>query len=276
MALKKAKIITITSVAGGTGKTTTALCAAGIYSSFERKVLIIDLDLYKGTIAASLNLDVKSDMFILVNDLNNNKFKRLDEYVTSYNENIDVLPAVKDPRYANKINASYLQLVLDKYCNKYDLIIVDTADDLSPFNLVTFDYSDLIIYVVNNDAINLKNMRTMVAIFDDMGLSKYKIFLNEANRIHKNYFTKNDMKNIIKANIDYTVPSKFFIRNIDKYFVDGVILTLDKGIRSRHKKEILHFEEIAKEIYGDVEKAIEDQIEADKEGAGEVLKGEDV
>lgn len=275
MALRNAKIITITSVAGGTGKTTTALCVAGIFSTFNKKVLIIDLDLYKGTIAAALNLDVKSDMFILVNDLNNNKFKGLDDYITSYNENIDVLPATKDPRYANKINASYLQLVFDKYCNKYDLIVVDTADDLSPFNLVTFDYSDLIVYVINNDAVNLKNMRTMVSIFKDMGLTKYKIFLNESNKFHKNYFTKTDMKNIMKANIDYTVTSKFFIKNIDKYFLDGVILTLDKTIRSRHRKEIKHFETIATEVFGDVQKAIEIKKEKNTIDNKENLEGDE-
>ncbi len=273
MALKKAKILTITSVSGGTGKTTTALCVAGTYSTLGKKVLVIDLDLYTGTIAAALNLDVKSDMFILVNDLNNNKFKGLDEYVTSYSENIDILPATKDPRYANKINASYLQLVFDKYCNKYDLIVVDTADDFSPFNLVTFDYSDLIIYVINNDAVNLKNMRTMVSIFKDMGLTKYRIFLNEANSIHKNYFTKNDMKNIMKANIDYTVTNRFFIKNIDKYFLDGVILTLDKTIRSKYKKDIKEFEEIAKVIIGETEKN-DKKVEKVRVSNDKVMKGE--
>jgi len=273
MALKKAKILTLTSVSGGTGKTTTALCVAGTFSTLGKKVLIIDLDLYTGTIAAALNLDIKSDMFLLVNDLNNNTFKGLDEYVTYYNENIDIIPAAKDPRNANKINASYLQLVFDKYCNKYDLIVVDTADDLSPFNLVTFDYSDLIIYVINNNAVNLKNMRTMVSIFKDMGITKYKIFLNESNRIYKSYFTKNDMENIMNANIDYVVTNRFFIKNIDKYFMDGVILTLDSGIRACNKKNIKHFEEIAKVIIGDVQKKEEElsnQSETD-----EVKKGEE-
>ncbi len=257
MALKKAKILTITSVSGGTGKTTTALCMAGTFSSLGKKVLVIDLDLYTGTIAAALNLEVKADMFSLVNDLNDNSFRGLDEYVTSYNENIDVISATKDPRNANKINASYLQLVFDKYCNKYDLIIVDTSDDLSPFNLVTFDYSDLIIYVINNDAVNLKNMRTMVSIFKDMGITKYKILLNESNRIYKNYFTKSEMKNIMKADVDYIITNKFFIKNIDKYFIDGVILTLDSTIRAHYKKEIINFEETAKSIIGDTDRGEE-------------------
>ena len=42
------KIITISSVKGGVGKTTLTLNLAGIYYLMKKKVLIIDLDLYAG------------------------------------------------------------------------------------------------------------------------------------------------------------------------------------------------------------------------------------
>ena len=40
------KIITISSVKGGVGKTTMTLNLAGIYCELNKRVLIIDLDLY--------------------------------------------------------------------------------------------------------------------------------------------------------------------------------------------------------------------------------------
>ena len=51
MAIKKAKIITIASVKGGTGKTTIALNLAGTYSLLNKKTLILDFDLYSGVFA---------------------------------------------------------------------------------------------------------------------------------------------------------------------------------------------------------------------------------
>lgn len=50
------KIITISSVKGGVGKTTMTFNLAGIYCELNKRVLIIDLDLYSGGIAASLNV----------------------------------------------------------------------------------------------------------------------------------------------------------------------------------------------------------------------------
>ena len=64
------KIITISSVKGGVGKTTMTLNLAGIYCELNKRVLIIDLDLYSGGIAASLNVKNKKDIGITMTSTN--------------------------------------------------------------------------------------------------------------------------------------------------------------------------------------------------------------
>ena len=71
MALNKAKVITVTSVKGGTGKTTTVLNLAGFLSEMKLRTIIVDLDLYSGSIAAMLNLDKGSDIYTLCEDYMN-------------------------------------------------------------------------------------------------------------------------------------------------------------------------------------------------------------
>ena len=66
MALEKAKVLVVSSVKGGTGKTTTVLNLAGIYSLENKKVLIMDLDLFSGGIAASLNVSDSQDIYKLI------------------------------------------------------------------------------------------------------------------------------------------------------------------------------------------------------------------
>ncbi|MDO4962589.1 MAG: AAA family ATPase, partial [bacterium] len=152
MSLNKAKVFTVTSVKGGVGKTTTVLNLAGIYSNMGKNVLILDLDLYSSDIASMLNINYKNDLYNLFEDLNNNSFDSIDDYITSYNENIKVLSGLKDPRLSRKINSKVLDLVLYKSSMKYDVILIDTNHILSDINLFALDYSDFILYVINNDS----------------------------------------------------------------------------------------------------------------------------
>lgn len=227
MALNKAKVFTITSVKGGVGKTITTLNLAGVYSRMGKRVLVVDLDFYSGDVAAILNLDYNKDIYSLFEDLNNNKFNSFDEYVTSYNDLIKILPAPKDPRFARKINSKVLNLILYKASMKFDVILIDTNHILTDINLFALDYSDQILYIINNDSMNLKNMKTMVSILANMNKNNYKIILNESNNKGKNYYNKYDIKNIINKNVNYIIPSNFYIKNIDKYIIEGLIFTLN-------------------------------------------------
>jgi len=248
MALNKAKVITITSVKGGVGKTTTVLNLAGIYSRMNKNVLVVDLDFYSGDISASLNVTYDKDIYNLYEDLNSNKFDSFENYVIEYNENIDVLSAPKDPRFARKITSKVLDLILYKAQLKYDLILIDTNHILTDINLFAFDYSDKIIYMINNDSMNLKNMKTMVSILNDMNKKNYKIILNESNYKGKNFYNKYDIKNIINKNVNYIIPSSFYIKNIDKYIINGEILTLNNRVYKQYKKAMKIYEMLANDL----------------------------
>ena len=248
MALNKAKVFTITSVKGGVGKTTTVLNLAGIYSRLEKRVLIIDLDLYSGDVASLLNINYNNDIYNLYEDMNNNKFDNLDDYVTSYNEQIKVLPAPKDPRFARKISSKILNLILYKASMKFDVILIDTNHILTDINLFALDFSDQILYLINNDSMNLKNMKTIVSILNDMNKNNYKIILNESNNKDKNYYNKYDIKNIINKSVNYIVPSNFYIKNIDKYIIKGNILTLNNNIYKKYKEAMKIYSMIASDI----------------------------
>ena len=225
MTLKQAKIITVTSVKGGTGKSTTTLSLAGILSNKQIKTIIVDMDLHSGVIAASLNLKPKKDFYTLVNDYMNHGLKDLDEYITKYNDYIDVLAAPKDPRSVGKINSYYVDLTLKKLKYKYDVILVDTNHIIDDINLITFDNSDEIIYVITSDLMDLKNMKTMLSIYKDMNLTNYTLVLNEA--LSKEHAGKYEINTFLERNVDYILPSNSFAKNMRKVLMKGKILTLE-------------------------------------------------
>ena len=233
MALKKAKMIMVTSVKVGTGKSTMVLNLAGILSSMQLKTIVVDLDLYSGVIAPSLNLTEGSDIYTLCEDMINNRFDQFSNYVRKYNDYIDVLAAPLDPRSVSKVKAKYINIILTRLRMQYDVVLIDTNHIIDQINLVTLDASDVILYVVTNDLMDLRNMKTMASIYKDMSKHNYKIILNEA-RLNNTCYTTYDVKNIIGENIDYILPKNFYRKNIEDFVYDGKIMTLDKNV-SRSK-----------------------------------------
>lgn len=240
-----AKIITIFSCKGGVGKTTTLINLAGIYSLMDKKVLIMDLDLNSGGIATSLNVDINKTIYNVVDDMGNNRFDGIENYVSKYNDKIDVLAAPKDPRDALKVDSKYIDLIIMSAMYKYDVILIDTSHNISPISLSALDKSDNTLFMVTNDLVDLKNARSMVAIFKDTEKENYKVVFNSSKDTGKDYFSLFDVKNIIKHNIDYTIDRSFYIKDIDKYVIDGKILTLDKKIRLSRKGDIMKLTKLA-------------------------------
>lgn len=245
------KIISISSVKGGVGKTTILLNLAGIYCELGKKVLIIDADLFSGGIAVSLGIKNTKDIFMLVDGMANNRFTELSKYVTSYNSNIDVLSSPRDPRDAMKIDSRYIPLIFDTAKKEYDVVLVDTSHILNDINLTIFDYSYMSLFVVTNDIVDLKNMKSLLSIFIDTDKKNYLLCLNNSRDTGKDYMGMYDIRTTIDSNIDYTISSNYYIKNIDKYVMNGQILTLNKRINTFHTKDVINMKKMALDLIDD-------------------------
>lgn len=238
------------SAKGGVGKTFLTLCFAGIYEAIGKKVLIMDLDLSSGGISNAVNKPFDKTIYNLVDDYNNNRFKTFDDYVTKYDDFISILPSPKDPRQASKINSKYLEIAIEKAVHHYDVVLIDTTHDLNETNLVIMDEVDNILFVMQNDPMDVKNMKSLLSIFRDLDKDNYRILLNNSRDPFKKYFTQFDLKSILKSNIDYILSSEFYLKNIDTYIMNGVIVTLDKKAPNVFNKDYTTLMKIATDMLG--------------------------
>ena len=240
---RKGKILTITSMKGGVGKTTTTMMLANIFSKCGKRVLIIDLDLYNGNLAFAYNVKVRSTILNLCDDLANNRISDSisDDYFTKINNNLYLISAPKDPRQANKINTKYLDNVLTLLCYKYDVILIDTNHVLSVPNMISFEHSYKIIDICTNDSFDLQSTKTFVAICKNMEVDNLVLILNNAIDNRKNYYSIYDIKEITKKNVDYTIPNSLYIKKFDQLIMDGKLGEFDLNLKGDIKKSYESF-----------------------------------
>ena len=229
------KVITITSRKGGVGKTTTLLNLAGVYSNLQKKVLILDLDLYSSSISISLKLKNQKTIYNLVLDITNNKFTELEDYVEKYNDYISVLPSVIDSRIASHIDNRYIEQIINMVRHNYDVILIDTNHVLTNLNLVIYDNTDTILNVMSNDPVDLVNTKNFINIAKDIEFPDLRILLNESNSVEEKYFSMYDIRSFLEYNIAYKLGSNMFVKSIDKYVIDGKILTLNNIYKKEYK-----------------------------------------
>ena len=245
MANRNGKVISISSVKGGVGKTTMVTNLAGIYYLMKKRVLIIDADFYSGGISAWLDIRNKKDIFMMIDSISNNRYSNIKDYVTSYNSGIDVLASPKDPRCSLKVESKYIPMIFEFARREYDVILVDTNHIMNEVNLMILDNVYKSLFIVTNDLVDLKNTKSLINIFKETGKTNYLLCLNSSRDTGRDYFSIFDIRNIIKNNIDYTISNSFYIKNIDKYILNGEILTLNRTINRFHSKDINKLKSIA-------------------------------
>ena len=245
------KVISVFSVKGGVGKTTTTLNLAGIYCNMGKRVLIIDMDLYSGGIAVSLNIENSKDIFMMIDSMSNNRFTEFKDYITTYNNNIDVLACPRDPRCASKISSKFISTIFDMVKRNYDVILVDTSHVLDEINLTVLDNSYMSLIIVTNDFVDLKNTKSLLSIFKNTGKSNYLTVLNNSRDTGRDYMSLYDIRTAIKGNIDYTISNNYYIKNIDKYIMNGEILTLNKNVNAFHQKDVSNMKKMAIDLIDD-------------------------
>ena len=172
---KKGISVCIFSAKGGVGKTTNLLNIAGILSKLEKKVLIIDFDLYTGVIAKYLNKTFDRNIYSLSDDLINKRYQDLSHYTISYNDKISILSAPKEPRYANKIDINVIKDIISKGCLEYDVVLIDTNHALDAINLRILEVVDQILFMTTGDPLDLSNMKSLLTIFNNLKFDNYKL-----------------------------------------------------------------------------------------------------
>lgn len=247
----KGEVVAITSSKGGVGKTIFASNLLGVYETLKKKVLLIDMDLSCGGISVLLNLLKTKTIYNLADDMLNNRFKNYDDYVYHYSDYVDIIPSCKDPRQGNKIDTKIIEQIIAVYKNYYEIVLLDTTHVPTSTTITALDFSDKILFMITDNPLDLKNSANMLSILKKAKEDNVMVILNNSYRNEKSYFSKFDIKSVIKYNIDFILPNTMFITNINKYIMDGKILVLNNKLSFKNDSDRELLIKISKIIVGD-------------------------
>jgi chromosome partitioning protein len=137
------KVITVSSIKGGTGKTTTSILVANALSSEGYRVLVIDMDIQNSLSFYYLdNAEVIEEKNIAF-ALHSGKLK--ENILSSNYKGVDIIPSSFTLVDLRALSPHKLKRLIEKEELPYDFIIIDTAPTYDNIVLNALNASDLII-----------------------------------------------------------------------------------------------------------------------------------
>ncbi|MGN6474655.1 MAG: AAA family ATPase [Mycobacteriales bacterium] len=177
------RIVTIASATGGCGKTFFATSTATVLARMGHRVLLVDLDLQFGEVAAALQVHHPYSIYDGLYRANGQRLDEaefethLPELLCHHALGFDVLAAPRDPALADYVGARDAGVVLDAVAPQYDVVIVDTPPSLNDVVIAALDRSDVVEVLATPDVPSLRNLTAFTDVLRRLGLEDERLRL---------------------------------------------------------------------------------------------------
>ena len=187
---RKIQVIMCTSFSSGDGKTFVSLNLANSFISARKKVVLVDLDIRKGTLTAHFSKHSHHHAQGVTNYLADTDL-RLGDIISSDTgvEGLDLIPSGSiAPNPAELLMDERLDEMFKELRNRYDVIITDSVPvglvaDATIANRVT----DLTLFVVRAGRLDRRQLPDIEAMYQERKLTNMSLLLNGADFHHHGY-----------------------------------------------------------------------------------------
>ncbi|WKC76591.1 ParA family protein [Borreliella valaisiana] len=210
MDTKKPKIITIASIKGGVGKSTTALMFTNILSKKNHKTLLIDLDPQASSTSFYIKIIKKKNLNLT--DINIYKVLKkeidIENSTIKINDNIDFIASHINLSKFNEesisLKENLLKIFLSFIQNRYDFIIMDTAPTLGSLLNNSLIITNYLIVPLPTDQWAIESLDLITNRLQDLFREDLPVFYLITKFIERQNIDK-ELKNFI----EYEYKDKF-------------------------------------------------------------------
>ena len=240
------KVVTFFAPKGGVGRTTLAVnFAVAARAELNKKVALLDGGLQFGDVGVLLNLNPKNQSIAdVARELVTGDTETLESTLVDHSSGVRVLMAPPSPEMAELVTSEHITRIITALRHTHDLVVIDSTSLLQDATLAFFDASDVILTVLTLEITNIKNIRSFLALADQLGYGDEKVQL-VLNRADSGYGIRlQDVESSIGRKIQHSIVS------------DGrtVVFALNRGVpfvvaarQSRVSEDVV---QMAREVLG--------------------------
>lgn len=181
------RTIMVVSLNAGSGKTFVSLNTASIFAIKNKKTILVDLDLRKGTVSQNVGSPRKGIVDYLVG-----KETNLDNLIVKNVEgieNFDLLPeGLTPPNPTELLYSPNLEKLVDELRERYDYIVFDCP----PIEIVADarllnPYIDMTIFVMRSGLFEKSDLKVLRQLYDSHRYNNLALILNATDSVHGIY-----------------------------------------------------------------------------------------
>ena len=202
------RVVAVIPAKGGAGATFLATNLAFALSRQQKRVAVIDLNLYFGDaslflgdrIAVSSVADLSRQTYYLDATL-------LDASMVKVSDNLHVLPAPESPEDVQDVSSSGIEKIVNLARSQYDFVILDLSGALDPVAVKALDLSDTIYLTLQLNLPFLRAAKRMASVFRGLGYPKEKLNV-VINRFEKRgEISLSDVEKSTLLRVTRTIPN---------------------------------------------------------------------
>lgn len=202
-----AKVVTVFSPKGGSGKTALATNLAVAAQQSGLRTLLMDLDLQFGDSALTLAVPPRATIADLAGSSGDIDVEKLKAFVcTDPRSSLTLLPAPKRPEEAQIVGQAELAATLNAARSSYSAVVVDTGPLFDAAMLAALDRTDRLLLVCNPEVTSLKNVRIGLETIERLGFPSDRVSI-VANRIGApGAVTRAEIEEALERKIAFELP----------------------------------------------------------------------